>query len=108
MRTIRYSCIALCALLLGCSMESSTNIGRSSRTMVRNGWTIHLDNVGTAQVVDTDWGTTINTGGHKIDIGDGVKLDGREIATGSAGNVSVANDNGKVSLTVNGQNVKVD
>src|SRR5947207_15439047 len=95
--------VALCASLAGCSMESSTNIGKSTRFMQRNGWGIHLNNVGTAQVVDTDWGTTVNTGGHKIEIGDGVKLDGKPVATGSSGDVRITNDNGKVALVVNGQ-----
>jgi hypothetical protein len=101
--------ITLCALQLGCSVESKTNIGRSTRTMIRNGWTIHLDNVGTASVTDTDSVTRITAGGHQIDINsDGVKLDGNSVNSESSGNVSIANDNGKVTLAVNGHDVKVD
>jgi hypothetical protein len=107
---IAFTCITLSAvLLLGCSMESKTDIGRSTRTLVRNGWTIHLDNIGTASVTDTDSGTHVTAGGHQIDINsDGVKLDGNSVDTGSSGNVNIANNNGKVTLAVNGQNVKVD
>jgi hypothetical protein len=110
MRPIALTCITLCALLaLGCSMEAKTDIGHSTRTMIRNGWTIHLDNIGTASVTDTDSVTRITAGGHQIDINsDGVKLDGNPVNSGSSGNVSITNNNGKVTLAVNGKSVKVD
>jgi hypothetical protein len=107
---LAFTSTTLCALLvLGCSMEAKTDIGHSTRTMIRNGWTIHLDNIGTASVTDTDFGTRITAGGHQIDIGgEGVKLDGNSVSSASSGNVSITNNNGKVTLAVNGQNVKIE
>jgi hypothetical protein len=104
-------CLMFTVLLLGgCSMEASTNPGPFARTMIRNGWTIELDDrIGTASVTDTDLGTRVKAGGHQIDIGDaGVKLDGKVVTTASSGKVDIGDHNGKITLAVNGQNVKVE
>jgi len=98
---------AVLITLAGCQASSHTDVGRGTREMQRNGWAIHLDNVGAASVTDSDWGTTVDTGGHKVVIGDGVAVDGRQVSNARSGDVRVTNNSGAVSVTVDGKPVEL-
>jgi hypothetical protein len=94
--------IAFCA---GCG--TSWDFGHN-QSFARDGWSIHLHNVPNDAVIRSDAGATINTGGHSIVINNGVTIDGRELATGPKGEVTITQNIGTVTLAINGHEVETD
>jgi hypothetical protein len=97
--------ITLALLPLGCG--ESWDIGHS-KTLYRNGWNIQLSGISDDSVTQSDWGTTIATGGHTIVIANGVTINGSPVASGTPGNLKVVRGNGTVSVTVNGKSTELN
>ena len=96
-------------MMVGCSESSSTNIGVTTHSIYRNGWSIEIDVKGAAvSERETNNAYIVETAGHTIAVDNGVTLDGKPIVTGKTGMVEIKNHGGKFDLTVNGNEVKLN
>jgi hypothetical protein len=104
MRSKRFTILLLLATLglVGCG--ESWDIGHS-QTLRHGNWNIHLVGISDDSVTQSDWGTTVSTGGHTIVISNGVTVDGGPVTTATSGDLKIVRGNGTVSVTVNGKKI---
>jgi hypothetical protein len=107
MQSQRFMILLLLATLGLAGCGESWDIGHS-QSLRYGGWNIRLVGISDDSVTQSDWGTTVNTGGHTIVIANGVTVDGGPIATGASGDLKIVRGNGTVAVTVNGQKIDLN
>jgi hypothetical protein len=104
MQSQRFMILLLLATLAIAGCGESWDIGHT-QTLHHGGWNIRLVGISDDSVTQSDWGTTVSTGGHTIVISNGVTADGGTIATGASGDLKIVRGNGTVTVTINGRKI---